>query len=291
LPFRPRENGLPDNGVNNVTIHYDARLGKYVGDIKYRTPRPVQIQCVARTESDDLIHWTQPVMVLFPDKCDRDDQQFYYMYSFPYESMWFGLIRVRRHKDTGWKQVDVQLAASRDRRVWSRMANRQTFIPLGPPDSWEPDYTRPIPMPIIVGDEIWIYYTGSRNRDRDNVEFFQFQIGLAKLRRDGFISINAGDEPGRIVTRPLAYDGKEMFVNADVAPGGGVKVQVIGIDGEPVEGYGLADCVPMSEDTVKGRITWKNKETVPAETNSDVQKHVRFVFELTNAKLYSFWIE
>ena len=48
--------------------------------------------------------------------------------------------------------------------------------------------------------------------------------GLATLRLDGFASINAGAEEGRLLTRPLGFTGRHLHVNAVVAPDGELRV-------------------------------------------------------------------
>jgi len=285
--FRGGRFRLPDNGVNNVSVYYDANLDKYVGDVKYRISGVI---CTGRTESDDMIHWSNPVMTLYPDAFDKGDQ-LYYIYTFPYESVWLGLVRVKKAKNAGFKQVDIQLAISHDGRTWSRTANRQTIIPLGDPNSWEADYNRIMYHPIVSDKEIRFYYSGSRSRDRDGFKHNQFAIGLATLRRDGFVSLNAGDKSGTVLTRPLTWAGRTLLVNAEVAPGGYVKAAVLDIDGKPVRGYGLDQCRPMRKDTVSGAITWAGAAALPAGAGMAIEKHLRLRFEVRNAKLYSFRVE
>jgi len=112
-------------------------------------------------------------------------------------------------------------------------------------------------------------------------------LGLAKLRRDGFASLDAGQTVGKITTRPMTFVGKKLFVNADVEKDGWVKAAVLTRDSNSIESYGLADSVALTKDTTKGRMSWKSiKELVPPGDG-----HVRLVFQLKNAKLYSFWIE
>ena len=50
--------------------------------------------------------------------------------------------------------------------------------------------------------------------------------GLATLRRDGFASLDAGDEEGTITTRPVMFTGKHLFVNVD-APRGELRVEIL----------------------------------------------------------------
>jgi hypothetical protein len=57
--------------------------------------------------------------------------------------------------------------------------------------------------------------------------------------------------------------------------------------GETVEPYALAKCNPVRGNVYDEKITWAGRDTLewPSGTSP------RLVFELKNAKLYSFWIE
>ena len=112
-------------------------------------------------------------------------------------------------------------------------------------------------------------------------------IGLATLRRDGFVSLNAGDQPGELVTRPLTFDGGALFVNAEVDEGGYLKAELRDGSGKTVGPYALRECRPITRGSLAGRVTWRKRETVERAPATSL----RLVFELKNAKLYSFWIE
>ena len=177
----------------------------------------------------------------------------------------------------------MALTTSRDGRHWSRVANREAFIPLGGEKDWDSDYPEPASPPLLVGDKIWIYYRSSSTAQRRSRQC----IGLATLRRDGFVSLNAGPEGGRIVTRPLTFNGARLFVNAKVSPGGHLRVGVLSRSRAAVPGYALEDCRPITGDAPAARIRWGKQETAPRRPDQSV----RLVFEIKNAKLYSFWIE
>jgi len=284
-------------------FRHDPILGRYVIDAKFNLYLPEarlkelgvpveagknRIRSRTMMESEDLIHWTRPRIILFPDEHDERDSQIYGHISFVYESLWLGLLRVMHLERTGWKQVEIELSYSRDGRNWSRPDARRPFIPLGDPDGWEPDYTdSALHAPLLVNDELWFYYRGSRSSERDKTDDWKMAAGLAKLRRDGFVSLDAGPEPGRVTTRPLTFAGRSLFVNADVAEGGSVRAAVLSADSEPLKDFGLDDAVPVATNTTRGRLTWKNAEHL-APPGDD---HVRLVFEVRSAKLYSFWIE
>ena len=58
-------------------------------------------------------------------------------------------------------------------------------------------------------------------------------------------------------------------------------------DSEPVEGCTLDEAVALTKGTIAGRMTWKSKDTLDPPGDD----HLRILFQLKNAKLYSFWIE
>jgi len=289
---------------DTTTFRYDTVLKRYICDAKFNllmpwerikelgiiSGRKPRIKLRTFLESEDAIHWTRPRFYLYPDRNDPPDCQMYAHIGFNYESMWIGMLRVMHMIPTGWKQVDIQLSYSRDGRHWSRPRKRQPFIPLGGPDSWDADYSGvSYTGPFLFDDELWFYYFGSRNPKRDKLpkKTWTFNFGLAKLRRDGFASLDAGQTPGKITTRPITFKGKNLFVNADVEKDGWIKAAVLTRDSKPVESYTLDDSVALTKDTTKGRMSWKSKK----ELVGPGDKHLRLVFQLKNAKLYSFWIE
>jgi len=290
-------------GVGDTSIfRYDPVLRKYICDAKFNIYLPEEkinrlgivqdnkprLRLRAFMESDDLIHWSPERFLMFPDRLDPPDRQLYGHIGFVYESMWVGMIRAMRLIPKGFKQVDIQLSYSRDGRHWSRPGERNPLIPLGTDDGWDADYIGPTKIgPVVVRDELWFYYFGARSAEREDVENWSFAIGLAKLRRDGFASLNAGQAPGQIITRPMTFKGKKIFINADVAEGGWVKAALLTRDSEPLASYTLDDSIPLAKDTAKGRMSWKAEKEISRPGDS----HIRLVFQLKNAKLYSFWIE
>jgi len=300
-------------GIGDTTIYrYDPVLERYICDAKFNLYYPEskakqlglisdnknRLKLRTMSESEDFIHWTSQRFFMYPDRYDGPDGQIYQHMGFVYESMWLGMVRPMHMVQTNYKQVDVQLTYSRDGRHWLRPGQRQPFIPLGDPNSWEPDYTDPSTNgPLLVNDELWFYYRGSRHIVRDEPDFvttkdnylrtYKMALGLAKLRRDGFASLNAGQEAGQITTRPMTFEGKKLFVNADVGKDGWVKAAVLTRDSQPVASYAMDDSIALTEDTTKGKMAWKSKNELAPPGN----EHLRLVFQLKNAKLYSFWIE
>ena len=89
---------------------------------------------------------------------------------------------------------------------------------------------------LIVGDSLYIYSSG---RSPNGVWWDAgMSTGLAMLRRDGFVSMRAGKTLGYLITEKLSFDGKYLFVNADVRNKKGMlAVEVLDAEGNPIEGF------------------------------------------------------
>ena len=70
---------------------------------------------------------------------------------------------------------------------------------------------------IVMGDEIWIYY-GGWDQVHEDYEGIDCAIGLAKLRLDGFCSMQGGVDEGWFISRrevfniPSASNVKHLFL-------------------------------------------------------------------------------
>jgi hypothetical protein len=283
------------SGIGDTSMFFwDERLQRYVCYTKILFRNPT-IRTSGMMESEDLVHWSRPRMTISPDALDDADTQIYQHFSFEYESMWVGLLRVM-HTDLieeSRKQTVVELTASRDGRHFTRVGRRETLIPLGAADAWDPHYHAPTSPPIRVGDELWIYYFSMPLLDPNKVSPAKAQaaqisrIGLATIRRDGFVSLDGGPNPGRIITRPLTLKGRTLYVNARIASDGWLKAELRNTVGEPAAHYRLDHCDSLTGNVMSAQVTWGQRKTI--ELSAD--ESWRVVFELKNAKLYSFWIE
>jgi hypothetical protein len=191
----------------------------------------------------------------------------------------------------------VQLACSRDLKTWLRLGDRQPFIGPSRLDSGAYDLTQILPpsAPVVKDDELWFYYTGLKyranfryvgiypNGDTVPIPGRDRDVGavcLAVLRRDGFISLDAGEEPGTLLTKPLVLGETTMRVNVD-ASGGELNVRVL--DGV---GQTIAVSEPVIGDQPRAMLRWKSGDLASVKG-----KTVGLRFALRKARLYSFWCE
>ena len=133
----------------------------------------------------------------------------------------------------------------------------------------------------MQGDQLWFYYTGGMNYGlvlNRGVDSDAFAICLAILRRDGFISLDAGEEEGVLLTEPFTMPGGAIFVNADAFKGE-ISAEVLDKEGRVV-----AMSAPMEGDQLRGKLQWRKGNM--ADLKGEV---VSILFKLRNAAFYSYW--
>ena len=182
------------------------------------------------------------------------------------------------------KRNEIMLGYSRDGFHFSRPSH-EPFMPVNEvPGAWNYGNMQSVGgVPIVVGDSLYIYSSG---RSLNGVWWDAgVSTGLATLRRDGFVSMDAGKHEGYLLTEPVCFDGKYLFVNADVR--GALRVEVLDADGNVIDGYSGKDCVAMRRaNSTKRMITWRGADNLAPLAG----KPVRLKFYMSQGQLYSFWV-
>ena len=178
--------------------------------------------------------------------------------------------------------MSYYIGTSRDGDSWDLqwVYAEQPLIERGPPGSFDKDGIRPPSSIITHNDRHWIYYGGLN--ERHNVKARQMGIGLATLRLDGFVALEAGKETGVLLTKPFELRGSRLQVNVE-APKGDIDVFVLDASGEPIlDFYQTFSDV----DTLRLEPDWYLK----ADLKSLKGQLIRLKFRLNEAKLYAFQI-
>ena len=143
---------------------------------------------------------------------------------------------------------------------------------------------------MVNDDELWFYYSGFEGDESvtntgsiaTSGNYANGSTGLAKLRRDGFASM---DGTGTLLTENIAFSGKSLYINANAA-GGSVKAELIDANDNVIDGYSVNDCTAITEDPTKTQISFGEGKDLSAFAG----KSVKIRFYLENAELYSFWV-
>jgi hypothetical protein len=302
--------GVPSGDEANFSFDEKARL--FILTVKRGGPhgRSVHLET-----SKDFTSWTNQGLIFHADDLDQElgrqmikarlaDSTFqplvandparynvdiYNMGVFRYESLYIGMPTM--YYSTGpsanGRNTDgfhiVQLVCSRDLTNWKRLGDRQPFIGSSRPGSGAYDLTGMIGPSNAVkrGDELWFYYTSAKYRRRPpRAEPDTGAISLAVLRRDGFISLDAGETEGTIQTKPFELPGSKLFVNIDT-PKGELRVDVLDGTGKVV-----AQSEPLSGDLLCEPVTWAEGTIAKMKA-----QNVSLRFTLRDGQFYSYWLE
>ena len=181
--------------------------------------------------------------------------------------------------------IDVRLATSRDGIHWWQDPDREPFLRLGPDGSPYSGMIFANPWPILMKDEIWIYYSGRGYSHSERVrKASQTGIYCARLRRDGFVSVTARYSGGEFTTPAVKFTGKRLMLNMDGSAGGWLKVELLTESGRSISSFTLKSCDTIRGNSLKKPVSWKGK----TDLSKLSQKPVRLRFVMRSMRLYSF---
>lgn len=214
-----------------------------------------------------------------------------------YESVLLGLFTIfRGERNEREKPNDVCVGFSRDGFHWDR-PDRQAFLPVSERvGDWNWGNVQSAGgCCLVVGDTLHFYVSG-RHGVPGTTEPGVCSTGLATLRRDGFVSMSDGDnsgditriEPplprGTLITRPVTFSGRFLFVNARIS--GELRVEVLDREGRTIAPFSADRCVPISGDGTRMAISWQGVPDLSAVAG----RPVRFRFSLRSGEIYAFWV-
>ena len=176
--------------------------------------------------------------------------------------------------------VEPQLAVSRNTVSWTRY--RQPFIPRGAPGTWDwgSIYAS---GPIRHNGKLRFYYNGLSvtHNNRSPQLYYSRQSkdqqtgkGLAELRADGYVSVEADSyAPGVMTTHRFRQEsGGSVKVNVDAAAGE-LRYEVLEDTGAPIPGFSVSDCDPIRSDTVDGVLSWNGVSGWPGVSGERQAKY------------------
>lgn len=237
---------------------------------------------IARISSPNL--WTdwmkqsQPQTMLIPDETDsRIHFNFFYGMPTCYRhGVYWGFLEPFRMNDF----IQSELAVSRDGFRFERFAERKPIIPYGEDGSWDDEMIFASPQWLEIGDEWWIYYSGwdgpHGTSDRNGA------IGLARVRKEGFVSMRGPHGGGVVCTRSLIWPGGNLAINA-AATDGVLRVRVSDAERRPIDGFNYEDGDDFSGDRVSHTVRWGRRSL-----NELKGRTIRLEFFLQKADLFTF---
>ena len=265
-----------------------------------------------QAESSDMIHWTEPYAVLTPeDGEDGLDETYYGMHSFNVGSAVMGFLHIFPYVSN---TMYARLVYSRDGRNWRNLNKRQPLMAGRGEGAWDAHMVNISSTPIEVDGELWVYYggaschhdwwcTGAREGvkapEATDMSLVKYGLGLAKLRIDGYASLDAGYErPGVLITRYLISDGSKLVINVRCRNEGSIAAEIVDVNDDVIPGFSREECDLFSGDDIRHTFSWKGKTDIPVFSTdramypyAEKERFRKIRFFLENAELYSFALE
>jgi DNA-binding GntR family transcriptional regulator len=264
----------------------DGRRGRYLACYRVRLRARLR-RTLACAESADLLHWAGHRVILEADEADPPGAELSGLTPFRYGDLLLGLLWVAPR---GGEGTDVQLAVSRDGETWSRVGDRQPFLARGSEPAFDSYSVRRVTAPVMVGDELWFYYSGIPASDANSAgpqlnEQSAGGIGLASITLDRFVSLDAGDDEAELATRPVMIgDETRLLLNVVVNAGGYVLAELLDASGEPVPGFDRRAAHRIDDSGVFVPATWAMNDDLRALAGEKVQMR----FWLRRARLFAY---
>lgn len=265
---------------------WDDNLQKYViyGRVGTSTGR-----AIGRAESSNFTQFPSLQQVLQADNADPADSDLYNPAAMKYAGAANVYIMFPSLYQHGPDTLDIRMAVSRDGVNWTYPDQSEAFIPLGDDGAWDSGSLYMGQGVIQKGNKTLLYYSGSTlTHNASDAELFNADdprsFSLATLKRDRFVSVDAGEGGGSFVTLPLVFTGEALLLNVDVHEGGSVRVALLDSIGRQLAGYSLSDCLAITGDRLDALVRWSSG----ADLSGLAGQPIRMQVELLNASLYGF---
>lgn len=215
-------------------------------------------------KSRDFVQWQDCGIILECDDEDDPDMEIYGMQPFRWGQGFLAFVEMYHAR---MERLDTQLAYSADGLLWRRSHDRAAVLPTGGEGAWDSHWCVPTNNPPIPrGERVLVPYVGAGTKHGSNVRHRR-GIGLASIRRDGWVSLEAGRQEGWLVTRPLPLERPmTLEVNAELHSGY-LSVAVYsarpGHDQTPLLGYEADASRTEHSDASQHRIAWSGRTVIP----------------------------
>jgi hypothetical protein len=295
------QGGRELRGAGDVTTLYQDPEGeRFLALVKYASPTEVipgnRLRARAYTFVDRLdvpldlkqISRVELVPAAAEANGDHPHDEYYAATAWRYGSQWLGGLKVwHGGGDYPYSAAGcafLKLVTSRDGLQWSKVrfpghqGEPEVWLPNGPEGGGagrnDGGYLTEFSQgPLRIGDELVYYYGCSsfgKNHPR-GVRVTGGGIFRARLRPDGFVSVDAGT----LTTRPLTFEGHQLEVNA----AGPVTVEVLDAAGARLAAGAVAG------DSLRHRVRF----TPVSFREAAARGQVRLRFTVAEgARLYSF---
>ena len=267
--------------------------GKYL--LYYRVYKDKKRR-TARVESDDFIHWRNPMLMEYR----RGDEpapieQLYTNQTHPYFRAPHIYVAVAARFMLGRQVLTTQQAeaiqvnprffhdtsdavfmTSRGGDIYDRTFMEAFVAPGIGAENWVSRTNYPALNVVQTGkNEMSVYVNQNYGQPTSHLRRYS-------LRLDGFSSVHADYDGGEMTTKPFTFAGDTLFLNFSTSAAGGIHVELLGDDDKPIDGFSFADCQEIIGNEIERAVAWKGGSLAALKG-----KPVRLHFKMNDADLYA----
>ena len=294
------------NGFDGIqSIFWSQTEGKYLLYFRFMTANDgTGKRSVARSTSEDLLTWTDPVPMEYTTGGIVPPEHLYEHQTVPYfraphiyvatpprfmkgrsalllaAAREAGIVEDPTFPDPDWQLRDCSDAAfmtSRGGTLYDRTF-MGVFVRPGPDTlNWVSRTNYPLQGVVRTGPAEMSIYVG-RHYGHPS-----WHIQRMTLRLDGFASVNAPYAGGQMITKPLKFKGSQLEINYSTSAAGGLRVEIQDGKGQPIPGFSLEECPEIIGDEISRVVSWKRGN----EVGPLAGETIRLRFVMKDADLYS----
>ena len=255
------------------------------------------VRRICRAESDDFLHWSEPVLMEYRHQGgDAPIEHLYTNQTHPYyraphiylsvaarfmpgrqvltdEQAEAIHVNPKYFKDTS----DAILMSTRGGKVYERTFLSSFVRPGIGAQNWVSRTNYPALNVVQTGPtEMSVYL---------NQDYAQPTAHLHRysMRLDGFASAQAAYAGGELLTKPLKFEGRRLSMNFATSAAGSIRVEIQDAAGQPIPGFALEDAREQIGNEIERTVSWQSGDNV----SSLAGQAVRLRFVIKDADLYS----
>lgn len=251
------------------------------------------IRRIARATSDDFRRWTDPVLMGYGD---QPIEHLYTNQTTPYFRAPHLYLSIAARFLPGRRVIsdDEARAIGVDPRYVSDCSDAVLLTSRGG-DRYDRTFMEGFLVPGI-GPRNWVSRTnypalGLIQTSPTELSFYANQdygqptahLHRYSLRLDGFAYLRARYNGGELLTPPLTFQGKALALNFATSAAGSIRVEIQDPDGNPIQGFTLADSTETIGNEIDRVVRWK----AGADVSAMAGRPVRLRLAMKDARLYS----
>lgn len=281
-------NGAGDGLEETHFFMRDPKRNKYRGYMRVWV-RHQTMRTISLGESDDLLTWSGPKIIWTAPPEYGVGAQIYGMTVFHDGGLYWGLPWMfygDEPLDPVLRQnMRFKLAWSHDGIEWNALAPEMDALPMGDPKQFDSSMVF-CPCPVVQTDSRnLVYYSGTSDL-HDGSRGGICGVGIAEVRRGGFVSLDAGDDEAQLITKRTLIRGDHLTINARTESDGYVDVELLDDRGQFMDRLRFEQADRFTGDETEHKLTWGGKHDLSWLRGQNVMLRLR----MRRAELYTYGV-